>query len=156
MLKVELTKNKDRIIALLLHDNLNMSMGQYHHLGFSITPEYLERCLFFIATEDDTDIGLFIAEPLSYQKQYNVHVGFKKKYRGFKAFACGKLFVSLMEQYLDHGTLLAMPPATKPQAVIMGTKLGFVIRGILPNALEISDENNNKKLVDQIIMARSW
>ncbi len=154
-MKVELTEDLDRISKLLYRDNIGQSMCQYEDRTLDV--QELGNSYYIIASHEDEDLGIFILDKLSYDNHFNIHTGFVKSARGFKAFAAGKLFVDFIKTILPHGCIMGMPPVTKPSALVFGSKIGFKLMVIIPSAIEIGTKNNNDvKYVDMAIMALTW
>jgi hypothetical protein len=154
-MKVELTEDLDRISKLLYTDSIGESMSQYDDRIFDV--QELGHSYYIIASHEDEDLGIFILDKLSYNNHFNIHTGFIKSARGFKAFAAGKLFVSYIKELLPHGCIMGMPPVTKPSALVFGSKIGFKLMVIIPSAIEIgTKQDNNVKHVDMAIMALTW
>lgn len=125
---------KENLINLLAKEELYKEMVWNKDELLEQIDFEMEKSLFFEAIIDGEVAGFFCFQNIQ-PNAFIGHMGFYKKFRGFQAYACGMRMLEFLENCLEHCTLYAYCPQSRPKAARYAIKLGFEFIGVLPNSI---------------------
>lgn len=137
VIKFKVEKYEHNILGLLAEDNIYEDMMYDNEIPLEeYALDFNENTYYFCYINKEL-AGMYILQ--KFKPNANIiHIGFKKKFRGFQVYASTMQFLSTLKDSKVIGMLYAFVPVNRKHVISHGIKVGFTTECLIPKASKVN------------------